>query len=66
MRELIEVVLTEVARDAAPVSILGAVVLVWGTSRFVVAFQGAIARVMGGDRRAASWRATSRRSAPSS
>jgi membrane protein len=51
MRELIEVVLNEVAREAAPVSIVGAVVLVWGTSRFVVAFQGAIARVMGGDRR---------------
>ena len=51
MRELIEVVLTEVARDAAPVSIIGAVVLVWGTSRFAVAFQDAIARVMGGDRR---------------
>ena len=51
MRELIEVVLTEAARDAAPVSILGAVVLVWGTSRFAVAFEGAIARVMGGDRR---------------
>jgi membrane protein len=51
MRELIEIVLTEVARDAAPVSIVGAVVLVWGTSRFVVAFDGAIARVMGGDRR---------------
>lgn len=51
MRDLIEVVLTEAARDAAPVSILGAVVLIWGTSRFVVAFQGAIARVMGGDRR---------------
>ena len=51
MRDLAEVVLTEVARDAAPVSILGAVALIWGTSRFVVAFQGAIARVMGGDRR---------------
>lgn len=51
MRELIEVVLTEVTRDAAPISIIGAAVLVWGTSRFVVAFQGAIARVMGGDRR---------------
>ena len=50
MRDLIEVVLTEVAKDAAPVSIVGAVVLVWGTSRFAVAFQGAIARVMGGDR----------------
>jgi membrane protein len=51
LRELIEVVLTEAARDAGSVSILGAIVLVWGTSRFAVAFQNAIARVMGGDRR---------------
>jgi membrane protein len=51
MRELIEIVLTEAAREAAPVSIIGAIVLVWGTSRFAVAFQDAVARVMGGDRR---------------
>jgi membrane protein len=51
MRDLIETVLTEVARDAAPVSILGGIALVWGTSRFVVGFEGAIARVMGGDQR---------------
>ena len=51
MRDLIERVLTEVARDAAPVSILGGIALVWGTSRFVVGFEGAIARVMGGDQR---------------
>lgn len=51
MRDLIETVLTEVARDAAPVSILGAIALVWGTSRFVVGFEGAIARVMGGELR---------------
>jgi membrane protein len=50
LRELIETVLNEAARDAAPVSILGAVALVWGTSRFAVAFQDALARVMGGDR----------------
>ena len=52
MRELIEVVLTEAARDAGTVSILGAIALIWGTSRFVVAFEGALARVMGGDRAA--------------
>lgn len=51
LRDLIEAVLVEAARAAAPVSIVGAVVLVWGTSRFVVAFEGAIARVMGGDQR---------------
>jgi membrane protein len=50
MRELIETVLAEAARDAAPVSIIGAIILVWGSSRFAVAFLGAIARVMGGDR----------------
>jgi uncharacterized BrkB/YihY/UPF0761 family membrane protein len=51
LRDVIEAVLAEAARSAAPVSILGAVILVWGTSRFVVAFEDAIARVMGGDRR---------------
>lgn len=51
IRDLIEIVLAEMAREAAPVSILGAVALIWGTSRFVVAFQDAIARVVGGDRR---------------
>jgi len=48
LRDLIQAVLDEAARDAAPVSILGAVLLLWGTSRFAVAFDGAIARVMGG------------------
>ena len=50
LRDLIQVVLDEAARDAGPVSAIGAIVLVWGTSRFAVAFQDAIARVMGGDR----------------
>ena len=49
LHDLIQVVLDEAARDAAPVSIIGAVVLLWGTSRFAVAFQDAIARVMGGN-----------------
>jgi membrane protein len=47
LRDLIQVVIDEAARDAGPVSIIGAVVLLWGTSRFAVAFQDAIARVMG-------------------
>lgn len=51
LRDVIEAVLAEATRSAAPVSIVGAVVLVWGTSRFVVAFEDALARVMGGDRR---------------
>jgi membrane protein len=50
MRDLIETVLAEAARDATQVSIIGAVILLWGTSRFVVAFDGAVARVMGGNR----------------
>jgi membrane protein len=50
LRDLIQVVLDEAARDAAPVSVLGAVALIWGTSRFAVAFDDAIARVMGGSR----------------
>lgn len=49
MRELIETVLAEAAASAGAVSIIGAIVLVWGTSRFFVAFEGAMARVMGGD-----------------
>ena len=48
LKDLIQIVLDEAARDAAPVSIIGAVVLLWGTSRFAVAFQDALARVMGG------------------
>jgi len=51
LRELIEAVLAEAARAAAPVSIVGGLILVWGTSRFVVAFEDSIARVMSGDRR---------------
>ncbi|HET7183023.1 MAG TPA: YihY/virulence factor BrkB family protein [Candidatus Limnocylindrales bacterium] len=51
LRDLIDTVLAEAARDAAPVSVIGAVALVWGTSRFVVSFLDALGRVMGGDRR---------------
>jgi membrane protein len=49
LRDLIQVVLDEAARNAGQVSIIGAVVLLWGTSRFAVAFQEAVARVMGGN-----------------
>src|SRR6185437_634732 len=49
LKDLIQVVIDEAARNAGPVSIIGAVVLLWGTSRFAVAFQDAIARVMGGN-----------------
>jgi membrane protein len=50
LRDLITAVLDEVAAEAGPVSILGAIVLIWGTSRFAVAFDDGIARVMGGSR----------------
>jgi uncharacterized BrkB/YihY/UPF0761 family membrane protein len=50
LRDLIQAVLDEAARDAAPISLLGAVALIWGTSRFAVAFDDAMARVMGGSR----------------
>ena len=50
LRELITAVLDEVAQEAGPVSVIGAVVLIWGTSRFAVAFDDGIARVMGGSR----------------
>lgn len=51
LRDLVDTVLTEASGRAGTVSILGAVALIWGTSRFVVAFEDAIARVMAGDRR---------------
>jgi membrane protein len=51
MRDVIEAVLAETAKGATPISVVGVVILVWGSSRFVVAFEDAIARVMGGDRR---------------
>lgn len=50
LRDVIEAVLEQVARDAAPVSIVGAALLLWGTSRFAVAFDDSIARVIGGSR----------------
>ena len=50
LRDLITAILDEVAAGAGPVSILGAIVLVWGTSRFAVAFDDGIARIMGGSR----------------
>jgi membrane protein len=49
--ELANAVADEVTKNAAPGSILGIVALIWGASRFAVAFQDAIARVTGGLRR---------------
>jgi membrane protein len=44
--DLIQAVLKASAEQAAPVTIIGAIALVWGASRFVVAFQDSLARVM--------------------
>ena len=50
LRDLIQQVLDEVASEAGPLSAIGVVLLLWGTSRFAVAFDDAIARVMGGSK----------------
>jgi len=51
LRGFIDVVMSDASTASAPVSIVGLVALAWGASRFVVAFQEAIARVMGADRK---------------
>jgi len=51
LRDVATVVLGQASLDAAPASLLGFVIVVWGASRFAVAFQDAVARVSGGDRR---------------
>ena len=51
LRGLVDIVVTDAVKDSTSVSLIGLVALIWGASRFVVAFQEAIARVMGGNRR---------------
>jgi uncharacterized BrkB/YihY/UPF0761 family membrane protein len=51
LRGLVDIVVTDAVRDSTSVSLIGLVALIWGASRFVVAFQEAIARVMGSNRR---------------
>jgi membrane protein len=48
LSDLIETLVAEVARNAASFSVIGAIALLWGTSRFVVGFETALGRVMGG------------------
>ena len=48
---LVTVVLAEAARDAATLSLLGVVGLAWGASRFIVAFQDAMDRMLDGTHR---------------
>lgn len=50
LRGLVEAVLGESARDASTISLVGAVTLIWGGSRFILAFTSAISRVIGSPR----------------
>ena len=50
LRGLLELVLGEAARSAAAISIFGAATLIWGGSRFILAFETAMSRVAGGPR----------------
>jgi len=50
LRGLVTLVLTESANAAGAISIVGAVILVWGGSRFIVAFEEAMVRIAGGER----------------
>jgi membrane protein len=51
LRDLVRLVLEEAAGAAGAISIIGAVALAWGASRFVVAFEDAVRRVFGGTSR---------------
>lgn len=51
LRDVVSVVLDEAADAAGAISVLGGVALVWGASRFAIAFEDAIRRIFGGDRR---------------
>lgn len=50
LRGLVEAILGESARDASAISLVGLVTLVWGGSRFVLAFTSAISRMTGSPR----------------
>lgn len=50
LRGLVGAILDEAANNAASVSIVGAVTLVWGASRFAIALQDAFARMVGQQR----------------
>jgi YihY family inner membrane protein len=51
LRDVVRLVLEEAADAAGAISVLGGLALVWGASRFAVAFQDAMARIFGGQRR---------------
>jgi membrane protein len=50
LRDIVRLVLEEAAGAAGAISVLGGLALVWGASRFAVAFQDAMARIFGGTR----------------
>jgi membrane protein len=51
LRDIVRLILEEAANAAGAISVLGGLALVWGASRFAVAFQDAMARIFGGGRR---------------
>ena len=51
LRDLVRLVLEEAAGAAGAISVLGAIALAWGASRFIVAFEDSIRRIFGGDYR---------------
>jgi uncharacterized BrkB/YihY/UPF0761 family membrane protein len=51
VRDIVTAISDELAQHATTGSILGVIALIWGASRFAVAFQDGIARVAGGTRR---------------
>jgi membrane protein len=51
LRDIVRLILEEAANSAGAMSVLGGLALVWGASRFAVAFQDAMARIFGGGRR---------------
>ncbi len=50
LRGLLEAILDEAASSAAAISIIGAATLVWSGSRFIIMFEDAMSRVIGGPR----------------
>ncbi len=50
LRGMLEAILDEAARSAAAISIIGIGTLVWSGSRFILAFEDALSRVIGGPR----------------
>lgn len=51
LRGIVRLVLDEAAGAAGAISLVGGVALLWGASRFVVAFEGAMGQIFGGTRR---------------